>query len=294
MIAQRIVGLLPALDPVTALEATMIHSAAGVPLPANGLVRRPTFRAPHHSSSMVSLVGGGSTTMRPGEISLAHGGALFLDELGEFPSSVLDALRQPLEEGVVRVTRANIHTTVPARFLLVAATNPCPCGGGPPGDCECDEGAKARYMRRLSEPLLDRFDLRVGVQRTSVDDLVRIGGGEGTAVVRERVDRARAAAMARAGRLNAAIPPDRVDELAPVTADASALLRRELERGRLSGRGYHRIRRVARTIADLGMEPGARTRDPSAAVPEVVEEHHVSLALRFRVSVGSSARRRVA
>ena len=197
MIAQRIVGLLPALDPATALEATMIHSAAGVTLPASGLVRRPTLRAPHHSSSMVSLVGGGSSTMRPGEISLAHGGVLFLDELGEFPSSVLDALRQPLEEGVVRVTRANIHATVPARFLLVAATNPCPCGGGPPGDVRVRRvGAKARYMRRLSEPLLDRFDLRVGVQRTSVDDLVRSGGGESTAVVRARVrsrshDRAR-------------------------------------------------------------------------------------------------------
>lgn len=282
MIAQRLVGLLPALDPATALEATMVHSAAGVRLPPGGLVRRPTLRAPHHSSSMVALVGGGSHLLRPGEISLAHGGALFLDELGEFGSHVLDGLRQPLEEGVIRVARANSHTTMPARFLLIAATNPCPCGGGPPGWCECDEAAKSRYLRRLSGPLLDRFDLRVGLQRTGVDDLMHQGGGEPSAVVRARVEIARGRALRRSGSLNAALDATCLDHSAPLDGAATAMLRKELERDRLSGRGYHRVRRVARTIADLG---------PNEI--EIIGEEHVALALQFRVTLGISARRNV-
>ena len=149
MLAQRLVGLLPPLDPITALEATMVHSAAGARLPRGGVVRRPVFRAPHHSASMISLVGGGSTTLRPGEVSMAHGGVLFMDELGEFSRVVLDSLRQPLEEGVMRVSRAHVSAALPARFLLVAATNPCPCGGGAPGACECDESDRKKYLRRL-------------------------------------------------------------------------------------------------------------------------------------------------
>ena len=155
----------------------MVHSAAGVRLPSVGMIRRAPFRAPHHSRSMVSLVGGGTSSLRPGEISLAHAGVLFLDELGEFSPMVLDGLRQPLEEGVIRVARARASATLPARFLLVAATNPGPCGGGPPGSCDCDDGARLRYLRRLSGPLLDRFDLRVGVARPGVDDLLQSGGG---------------------------------------------------------------------------------------------------------------------
>ncbi len=279
MLAQRIVGLLPPLDPATALEATMVRSAAGARVPASGLVTLPPFRAPHHSSSMVSLVGGGSHHLRPGEISLAHGGVLMLDELGEFAPAVLDALRQPLEEGVIRVARANAHTTLPARFLLLAATNPCPCGGGAPGACECDEGAKARYARRLSGPLLDRFDLRVGVQRTGVDDLLVVRGGEPTSVVRRRVARARARALLRNGSLNAAVPPARLDELTRLTPAAQARLRAELEQNRLTGRGYHRVRRVARTIADLDAEERDR-----------IDEEHVELALRFRIQMRSGRR----
>jgi len=279
MLARRVVGLLPPLDPATALEATMVRSAAGARVPARGLVRLPPFRAPHHSSSMVSLVGGGSHHLRPGEVSLAHGGVLMLDELGEFAPAVLDSLRQPLEEGVIRVARANAHATLPARFLLLAATNPCPCGGGAPGACECDEAAKARYTRRLSGPLLDRFDLRVGVQRTGVDDLLLVGGGEPTAVVRRRVDGARARAMERNGSLNAAIPPALLDQLTRLTPPARTRLREELEADRLTGRGYHRVRRVARTIADL---------DP--AEPELVDVHHVELALRFRIRLRADRR----
>jgi magnesium chelatase family protein len=272
MLAQRIVGLLPALDHITALEATMIHSAAGARLPRSGVVRNPTFRAPHHSSSLVSLVGGGSHNLRPGEASLSHGGVLFLDELGEFAASALDALRQPLEEGVVRVARANFRTTLPARFLLVAATNPCPCGGGAPGECECDEGARQRYLKRLSGPLLDRFDLRVGVDQTAVDDLIGGRTGEPTDVVRDRVLIARACSLLRNGSLNAAVPASRLDECAPLTVAATAALRNELEEKRLTGRGLHRIRRVARTIADLD--------DPERPTVDV---QHVTLALQLRV-----------
>jgi magnesium chelatase family protein len=282
MLAQRIPGLLPALDPAASLQATMVHSAAGVRLPAGGLVRRAPFRAPHHSSSMVSLVGGGSTALRPGEISLAHGGVLFLDELGEFAPVVLDGLRQPLEEGVIRLARARASATMPARFLLVAATNPCPCGGGQPGQCECDDVARLRYLRRLSGPLLDRFDLRVGVDRPAVDDLLASGGGEPTAVVAERVAAARQHAFARIGMANASIPPSHLDALAPLHPEARRKLREELEADTLTGRGYHRIRRVARTIADLH------------GADELVTEEHVTLALQMRVRLSVSSRSRAA
>jgi len=282
MLAQRIPGLLPALTPEVSLAATMIHSAAGVRLPVGGMIRKAPFRAPHHSSSMVALVGGGSVGLRPGEISLAHGGVLFLDELGEFGPVVLDGMRQPLEEGVIRLARARASAALPAKFLLVAATNPCPCGGGPPGACECDEVARLRYLRRLSGPLLDRFDLRVGVARPNVDDLLASGGGEPTAVVAARVATARALAIARAGTLNANIPPDRLDELAPLHPAARARLRTELERDLLTGRGYHRIRRVARTIADLQGEH------------DQVLEEHVVMALNLRVRLSISSRERVA
>jgi magnesium chelatase family protein len=282
MLAQRLPGLLPALDPVAALEATMVYSAAGVPVPGGGVVRQPLFRAPHHSSSMVSLIGGGTNTLRPGETSLAHGGILFLDELGEFPGHVLDALRQPLEEGVVRVSRAGATAVLPARFQMVGATNPCPCGGGAPGECECDLAAKQKYLRRLSGPFLDRFDLRVSVSAAKVDDLLGRELGEPTAVVRERVLAARALAMSRAGKLNAALSADDLERWAPLDHAAETLVRREFEANRLTGRGLHRVRRVARTIADL--HDGA----------EVIGEVPLTVALQLRVTFGASARVRVA
>ena len=282
MLAQRITGLLPPLDPGTSLAATMVHSAAGVRLPVGGRVRRAPFRAPHHSSSMVSLVGGGSTSLRPGEISLAHGGVLFLDELGEFAPVVLDGLRQPLEEGVIRLARAKVSASLPARFLLVAATNPCPCGGGPPGQCECDDGARLRYLRRLSGPLLDRFDLRVGVERPAVDDLLASGGGEPTALVALRVAAARARALDRIGITNSEIPAAQLDAMAPLHLDARLMLREQLESDRLTGRGYHRVRRVARTIADLH------------EAHELVLAEHVALALQMRVRLSVTSRVRAA
>lgn len=276
MLAARLPGLLPDLDRGGALEATMVHSAAGERLPAGGLVTRPPFRAPHHTSSMVSLVGGGSHSLRPGEISLAHRGVLFLDEVGEFAPAVLDGLRQPLEEGVIRVARANAHAVMPAEFLLVAAMNPCPCGGGPPGDCRCDESALRRYARRLSGPLLDRFDLRVNVHRPAVDDLVSGRPGESTVAVAARVGAARALALDRQGVLNGRLDPSSLDDLAPVDTDAAAVLRSNIELDRLSGRGYHRVRRVSRTIADLSDEPR-----PSISIEDV------TLALQMRSAFGS-------
>ena len=252
MLARRLPGLLPALDTDEALEATRIHSAAGLPLPAGSLVRDPPFRAPHHSASSASLVGGGTANLRPGEISLAHNGVLFLDELGEFPANVLDTLRQPLEEGVVRVARAKFSVAFPARFLLVAAMNPCPCGeGGAPGLCRCSPTSRARYARRVSGPLLDRFDLRVAVARPDVSQLLGGEPGEPTARVRERVLAVRARAMARGFTTNAEIPAPLLDEVAPLSAGASRMLEAQLRAGALSARGLHRVRRVARTLADL-------------------------------------------
>ncbi|MEY4338644.1 MAG: hypothetical protein RLZ14_494, partial [Actinomycetota bacterium] len=204
------------------------------------------------------------------------------DELGEFAPVVLDALRQPLEEGVIRVARARANASLPARFQLIAATNPCPCGGGAPGACECDEAARLRYLRRLSGPLLDRFDLRVPVARPEVDHLLASGGGESTATVAARVAAARQASLARIGMLPSAIPPGRLDELAPLHPAATAVLRGELEAGSLTGRGYHRVRRVARTIADL------------AGGDEVVAEGHVAMALGLRVRLRVSMREFVA
>lgn len=289
MLAERLAGILPGLDRETALRTTMIHSAAGVPLPPGGLVSAAPFRAPHHTSSMVALIGGGSSTLRPGEVSIANGGVLFLDELGEFPVSVLDALRQPLEAGSVLVARAGVRAEIPARFLLVAATNPCPCGGGAPGECECDETRRQRYLRRLSGPLLDRFDLRVALHRPGVDELIDGGGGEPSEAVARRVSAVRELTDRRQGCPNAALTPPMLDEQAPLDPMAREVLRAEMERGRLTGRGYHRIRRVARTIADVaavrgvaGVEIGPTDVPPST----MVTEEHVVEALSMRAALG--------
>lgn len=263
MLARRLPGLLPPLTPAEALETTRIHSAAGLALPARGVLRRPPFRAPHHGASAVSLVGGGSNAMRPGEISCANFGVLFLDELAEFPPAVLDTLRQPLEEGVIRVCRSRASVTFPARFLLVAAMNPCPCGEGlTPGSCRCGETSRLRYSGRISGPLLDRFDLRVNVERPEIAQLLPMGSSpvtkaETTSVVAARVIAARKLAAGRGVRCNADIPASTLDDVARLTSDARAVLEARLRQGRLSARGLHRVRRVARTLADLGGRPGS-------------------------------------
>ena len=270
MLASRLPGLLPPLEFDEALEVARVRSAVGDPLPTGGLALAPPFRAPHHTASPVSLTGGGSGLLRPGEISRASRGVLFLDELGEFAPAVLDALRQPLEEGVIRITRAMATATFPARFLLVAAMNPCPCGAGGHG-CSCTDAERARYRRRLSGPLVDRFDLRVDVDRPTPDELLRGEPGERTEVVAERVRRARELAHGRGVTANARIPRHRLDELCPVTAECEGVFEGALVGGRLSARGLDRVRRVARTLADLDGLDG-----PATPV-------HVRLALALRV-----------
>jgi len=277
MLAQRLPGLLPPLSPEHALDVARIHSAAGRGT-AGGLPTRAPFRAPHHGASSVSLVGGGSGTLRPGEISLAHQGVLLLDEMAEFPAAVLDALRQPLEEGVVRVARARASVTFPARFLLVGAMNPCPCGeGSVPGRCRCSPAARDRYARRLSGPLLDRFDLRVAVERPGVRSLLGGEPGEPTPAVARRVAQARAVAAERGTACNGELPARRLDEVAPLSAGASRLLERRLRAGALSARGLDRVRRVARTLADLDGSFGK------------LEEEHVCSALELRSGLSGMA-----
>lgn len=212
--------------------------------------------------------------MRPGEVSLSHGGVLFLDELGEFSPVVLDALRQPLEEGVIRLSRARFAVRLPARMLLVAAMNPCPCGeAGRPGGCRCTDGALARYRRRLSGPLLDRFDLRVDVDRPDAESLLGTGLGESSEEVGARVARARDLAVARGVLSNAELEGVALERAAPLASEATDLLRRALASGRLSARGLTRVRRVARTIADLAGHEG-----PLGAV-------HVGAALQLRADL---------
>jgi magnesium chelatase family protein len=281
MLATRLPGLLPPLDRDEALEVAKIQSAAGAEPMAAGLCYRPPFRSPHHSASAVSLIGGGGARLRPGEVSCAHNGVLFLDELAEFPGAVLDSLRQPLEEGRVVICRASASVAFPARFVLVAAMNACRCDGdGSPGSCRCSIAARARYLARVSGPLLDRFDLRVRVGRPDVADLVRQVGGrsqegqeataETSAAVGARVAQARLRATGRGARCNAQLPAPRLDELAPLGAAARRLLERRLRDGRLSARGLDRVRRVALTVADLAGE----------APP--LSEGHVLLALALR------------
>lgn len=272
LLARRLPGLLPPLTRSESLVVTKVHSAAGLALPPGGLVILPPFRSPHHGASAVSLVGGGTAFMRPGEISQATCGVLFLDELGEFPAMVLDCLRQPLEEGVVRISRAKASVEFPARFLLVAAMNPCPCGApGGPGSCRCSDAARFRYSRRVSGPLLDRFDLRVAVHRAEPSELLGGAQGESSVVVAARVRRARERAVARGVPNNAALPGHLLDEVAPLTQGARRLLEQRLTRGSLSARGLHRVRRVARTIADL-----------DEASPEVLDVEQVAEALGLR------------
>ena len=270
MLADRLPGLLPDLDDSTAFDATRVHSAAGEAL-RGGLVRRPPLRAPHHGMSPVAMVGGGTHRIRPGEISLAHGGVLFLDELGEFGAVVLDSLRQPLEEGVIRLARAEARVELPARFLLVGAMNPCPCGEGViPAACRCTDRSLERYRRRLSGPLLDRFDLRIDVHRPDPRQLLSGERAEASSIVAARVRVARGRAQDRGVRCNAELSSSALERTAPLDTNASALIERSLETGRLSARGMRRVWRVARTIADLDGHDGAITAE------------HVASALHLR------------
>ncbi len=247
MLARRLPTILTPLERSEALEVTKIHSAAGAHR-GPALRTDPPFRQPHHSASMVSLVGGGSSRVRPGEVSLAHRGALFLDELPEFPVHALESLRQPLEERVVRVSRASGTIEFPADFLLIACANPCPCGREAT-KCKCGDVQRARYARRLSAPLLDRFDLRIRIMAAGTEP------GESSAVVAARVAvavaRQRVRLRGTGWRRNAHVPAGALERYTALTDDARAAWIDVCGQRGLTGRGAARVRRVARTIADL-------------------------------------------
>lgn len=277
MLAARIPGILPPLDPGEALETSMIHSLAGL-LDEGGISRARPFRTPHHTASMAAIVGGGRSA-KPGEISLAHHGVLFLDELPEFPRTVLETLRQPIETGDVVVARANAHVRYPCRFMLVAAANPCRCGhlADPARACARVPDCGADYLGRISGPLMDRFDLRVEVPPVSVEDLAAAGGGEPSAAVAARVVRARDIQRTRYAGLgpiavNADAEGELLEAVVEPTASALALLAEVTRRFRLSARAYHRILRVARTIADLEDSPP-------------VDKPHVAEAAAYRLAL---------
>ena len=248
-------GILPPLDPAEALEVSMIHSLTGA-LGGAGLIRQRPFRDPHHSASLPALVGGGQRA-RPGEVSLAHNGVLFLDELPEFARQTLEALRQPLESGRVTVARANHHVTYPARVQLVAAMNPCRCGYLDDPALACGRAPRCArdYQSKISGPLFDRIDLHVDVPAVNAADLSLPPPAETSADVTARVAAARATQAARyagdAIRTNAEVDGERLEAVAAPAADGRALLTQAVDRFRLTARGYHRVLRVARTLADL-------------------------------------------
>jgi len=280
MLAARIPGILPPLSPNEALETSMIHSLAGL-LDEGGISRTRPFREPHHTASMAAIVGGGRGA-KPGEISLAHNGVLFLDELPEFPRPVLETLRQPIETGEVVVARANAHVRYPCRFLMVAAANPCRCGylSDPARACPKSPGCGEDYLGRLSGPLLDRIDLRVEVPPVAFTDLDLPANGDGSAIVASRVAAARAIQDRRFRahplvRVNAEAEGALLEEIAAPDAEGRELLLKVAERFGLSARGYHRVLRVARTIADLaGSEP--------------VLKPHVAEAVSYRLTLAKA------
>jgi len=270
MLASRLPGILPPLDDAEALEAAAVRSVAGLPIDFQHWKTRP-FRAPHHTASAVALVGGGSQP-RPGEISLAHHGVLFLDELAEYDRHVLEVLREPLETGRVVISRAARQAEFPAAFQLVAAMNPCPCGyaGDVSGRCVCTPDAVRRYRARISAPLLDRIDLQLDVPRVSLAELgSNSDGGEPSTTVRARVIAARERQQQRAAKPNAALNNREVLRDCALGAADRTLLERSLDRLGLSARAYHRILRVARTIADL-------------AAAERIATPHLSEAIQYR------------
>ncbi|MGQ0713592.1 MAG: YifB family Mg chelatase-like AAA ATPase [Gemmatimonadaceae bacterium] len=276
MLARRLPGILPALTESEALEVTAVHSVAGMLSGGCALVRHGPFRAPHHTISDAGLIGGGNPP-RPGEVSLAHHGVLFLDEVLEFRRHVLESLRQPLEDGRVVIARAAHAVTFPARVLLVGAMNPCPCGyaGDAFRGCVCAAGDIARYRARLSGPLIDRIDIRVEVRAVAIHALAATPSAERSIAIGERVDRARRIQRARYASFrglecNARAPARWLDARGGLATDGHRLLLKAAERGALTARGYHRTLRVARTIADL--DGVSHVRGP-----------HVAEALRFRL-----------
>ena len=273
MLARLLPSLLPPLRFEEAIDCTAIHSVAGLLPNDRGIVSERPFRAPHHSVSEAGLVGGGDVP-RPGEVSLAHHGVLFLDELAEFSRSSLEALRQPLEDGFVNIARARARARFPARPVLIGAVNPCACGyfGHPRVPCRCTESARDRYRARLSGPLLDRLDIHVAVPPVEVSALTQVSRAETSAAVRERVTRAREVQYARARQLkihhplNALLSGPELERSVELGADGRRLIEAAVNRLGLSARAFTKVLRVARTIADLEGEEHVRTAHVAEAV----------------------------
>ena len=282
MLARRLPSIMPPMTLDEALETTKIHSVAGRIGAGSGLIGQRPFRSPHHLTSRVALIGGGSTP-QPGEISLAHNGVLFLDELPEFGRTLIETLRQPMEEGRVTVSRAKYTFEYPADFMLIAAMNPCPCGyyGHPSRECVCSQSAVYQYMNRISGPVLDRIDLHVHVSPLSFSELYGERPEESSATIRLRVVAARATQQARFAGLpihcNASMGSKQIRAFCPLPAESETMLRRAMERMHLSARAYDRIVKVARTIADLAGE--AR-----------IAPAHIAEAIRYRSLDRESAR----
>lgn len=274
MLAKRIPTILPPMSLEEAIETTRIHSVAGVLEDSRGLVGTRPFRSPHHTISDAGLIGGGAVP-RPGEVSLGHNGVLFLDELPEFERNVLEVLRQPLEEGAVTIARAAMSVTFPSRFMLAAAMNPCPCGffGDPTRQCRCTQPQIARYVSKISGPLLDRIDIHIEIPAVKYKELRSTADVEGSAAVRERVVEAKKRQLARyAGEkiyTNAQMPPRLIRKHCAISADGERLLESAITRLGLSARAHDRILKVSRTIADLDAAPN-------------IESKHLGEAIQYR------------
>ncbi|MBT9568102.1 MAG: YifB family Mg chelatase-like AAA ATPase [Thiobacillus sp.] len=268
MLAARFPGILPTMDETEALEAAAVQSLNGG-FRFEHWQRRP-FRAPHHTASAVALVGGGGNP-RPGEISLAHHGVLFLDELPEFSRQVLEVLREPLETGQITISRAARQADFPARFQLVAAMNPCPCGylGHPTRACRDTPDQIARYRARISGPLLDRIDIQISVPALSQDELMQAGTGDASRTIRERVQRARERQIARQGKPNAALGTQEIDQLCTLGPGGEHVLKQAISRLNLSARAYHRVLKLARSIADL-------------SASDTIDTAHLAEAIQYR------------